>query len=868
MTQPQLYLIDATAFCYRAYYALKGLATSFGQPTNAVFGFVNILNKILKEKKPKYMAVCFDVSRDTFRLKKFTEYKIQRPPMPDGLSSQIPLIKEIISAYGIAIFQKEGYEADDIIATLSQRAKEKGLSVTILSYDKDILQLVDDHTIVFSPYKDEGVLYDKNKVFERFGISPKEIPDIIALMGDDVDNIPGVSGIGEKTAVELIRGFGSLERLLSNIDKIKKDKIKKMVLDNIQNIKLSKELAVLDSNINIDFDLNTLQIGQPNLKELFRLFKHLEFKTLLKDLTLEQDKSRKVKAVLLEDKELKDFIGSDDELILYGQDIDDFVFFVNPVRSRALEVTAPLLEGTSNGVKDKFFRLDKIGPNLKAILSNPNIKKVSHDLKRIKVSLAKDNVTLDGLYFDTMIAGYLLNPSLVQYNITDLAWEYLGEIPSLESIDNETAVELIYQLKPILEKGLKAKKLLSLFTDIEMPLVEVLAEMELAGIKLDLGVLKGLSKDIEKRLIKLIGEIYDISGTEFNINSPKQLREILFEKLKLPVVKKSKTGPSTNEEVLRILSGQHKLPALLLEYRKFLKLKSTYIDTLPELVDSHTGRIHTTFNQTGTETGRLSCHNPNLQNIPIKTDIGRQIRKAIIASGSDYYLVSSDYSQIELRILAHLSGDPQLIAAFRNHQDIHIATASLIYGLDLKDISDQMREMAKRINFGIIYGLSSYGLSRDLGVSVDEASNFIEAYFLRYPKVKDYIQEQIEKAKNDGYVTTILGRRREIPEINSKNSGIRQFAERQAINTPIQGSAADLIKKAMVEIYRQMRKSGLKSKLILQIHDELVFEVPKSELDSLIRLVRQKMEGCFSFYVPIEVVIKKGKNWLEIEEVR
>lgn len=839
-------MIDATAFCYRAYYALKGLTTSLGQPTNAIYGFTSILNKILKENSPEFMAVCFDVSRDTFRKKKFAEYKIQRPAMPDDLSDQIPLIKEIISAYGISIFQKQGYEADDIIATLSHKAKQRGLFVTIVSSDKDILQLVDDNTIVFSPYKNEGVTYDTQKVFKRFGVGPKAISDIIALMGDDVDNIPGLPGIGEKTAVELIREFSSLAKLFSNIEKIKKDKIRKTIRDNIQKIKLSKELAVLDSNINIDFDLGTLKIGKPNLKELFRLFKNFEFKKFLKDLDSEEDKSDELKVILSKDKELKNLIGSPFELILYGQSLNNLIFYA----------------------EDKIFQLDKIGPNLESILSNPNIKKIGHDLKRLKISLAKDNVVLEGIHFDTMIAGYLISSSKSEYNITDLAWDYLGKLFPAKSINNQIAVDLIYQLQPVLKKELKTRELIRLFDDIEMPLVEVLAGMEQNGIKLDVAILKEVSTDIEKRLIKLIQDIYDISGTQFNINSPKQLRVILFEKLKLPIIKKSKTGPSTDEEVLRKLATQHKLPALLLEYRQLTKLKSTYIDTLPQLINPKTGRVHTSFNQTGTETGRLSSSNPNLQNIPIKTDIGKKIRQAVIASRNGNYLLSCDYSQIELRLLAHLSKDESLISAFREDKDIHKATASLIYGLEDKDITDSMREIAKRVNFGIIYGLTPYGLSRDLGISLDEAQTFIDAYFLRYPRAKEYIQQQIKMAKDSGFVTTILGRRRYIPEINNKNQSIRQFAERRAINTPIQGSASDLIKLAMIQIHSQIKKDALKTRMVMQIHDELVFDVPDRETDTLIRLVKDRMENVLKLAVPIKIVIKKGKNWLQMQEVK
>jgi DNA polymerase-1 len=846
MSEKRLFLIDAAAFCYRAYYALPGLSTSFGQPTNAIYGFINILNKILKEKKPAYLAACFDVSRDTFRLKKFAEYKMQRPPMPEGLSSQIPLIKEIISAYGIPIFEKEGFEADDIIATMVKKSKEKELSVTIVSSDKDILQLVDDKTVVFSPYKDEGVIYDQKKVIERYGVSPERMPDIIALMGDQADNIPGITGIGEKTATELIKNFGSLDNLLKNIDKIKQDKLKKIIPESIDKINLNKELVVLNNNVEIDFNLNKLIIGAANVKELFRLFKYLEFKRLLKGLPAEECESKDIKLNIIKDEEIREKIKKSDEMVVYGDSADNLILYA----------------------KHHFFKEDRIGDNLKEILSEPGLKKTSHDLKKIKICLAKNNIILEGLYFDTMIAAYLLNPSKAQYTLADISFEYLDSPVGEMITDGKRAIDLIIQLEPKLEAALREKSLLKLFSELEMPLVEVLAEMELSGIKLDLKVLEKLSHDIEKRLIKLIDGIYDLSGTQFNINSPKQLREILFEKLKLPVSKRSKTGPSTDEEVLRHLADKHKLPALLLEYRQLTKIKNTYVDTLPGLIDERTGRIHTSFNQTGTETGRLSSSNPNLQNIPVKTDIGKNLRRAIIAFDKESCLLSCDYSQIELRILAHLSGDENLIFAFKNNKDIHKATASLIYGLEESQVNDQMREVAKRVNFGIVYGLTSYGLSKDLGISIDEAQTFIDTYFLRYPKVKEYIQAQIKKAEKDGFVTTILGRRRYIPEIKNKNLNIRQFAQRQAVNTPIQGSASDLIKLAMIEIHKQIKQRNLKSRMILQIHDELVFDMPLKEQKELVGLIKDRMENVLKLDVPIKVDIKKGQNWLEMEGVR
>ncbi len=845
MGDNRLYLIDATAFCYRAFYALRGLSTSFGQPTNAIYGFINMVNKVLKEKKSEYIAVCFDVSRETVRAKKFSAYKIQRPPMPEDLSSQIPFIKEIISAYGIASFEKEGYEADDVIATLTEKAKEKGLATTIISSDKDILQLVDKEITVLSPHKDESTLYDKRKVKERFGVLPSQITDLIALMGDAADNLPGVPGIGEKTAADLIKRFDSLEKLLSNVEKVKSEKIKQAIKENIEKIKLNKELAVLDKGLDLDFNLKKLKIGQPDYAQLFRLFKYLEFKAFLKDLPVEVDKTGDVKAVGLTDKEFKDLIREQDELILCGENPDEMVFCVG----------------------EKIFKLKPPALNLKNILASPEIKKIGHDLKKMKCSLAKENLKLEGLYFDTMVAGYLINPSLAGYGLADLAWEYLGKAVSSDSLSNVAAADIIRQLKPKLEKELENKALASLFADIEMPLVEVLSQMELTGIKIEVKILKDLSRDLEKRLIKIIEEIYALSGCQFNLNSPKQLRGVLFEKLKLPVIKKTKTGPSTDEEVLRNLAGQHKLPAFLLEYRQLTKLKSTYIDALPDLINSKTKRIHTSFNQTATETGRLSSSSPNLQNIPVKTDLGKDIRRAVVPLSQDSYLLACDYSQIELRILAHLSQDENLSSAFKKDKDIHKATASLIYGLEEKDITDQMRDTAKRVNFGIIYGLSAFGLSRDLGLTHEEAQSFIDAYFLRYPKVKEYIQEQIRKAEKDGFVTTILGRRRYLPEINNKNQTIHQLAQRQAINTPIQGSASDLIKLAMVKIHQEIKQRDLKSRMILQIHDELLFDVPDKEIDASRELIKDKMEKVLKLDVPIKAEIKIGKNWSQLKEV-
>ncbi|MFH1191433.1 MAG: DNA polymerase I [Candidatus Omnitrophota bacterium] len=842
MVEKSLFLIDATAFCYRAFYALSGLSTSSGQKTNAVYGFINILNKILKEQRPDYLICCFDLSRDTFRLKKFAQYKMQRPAMPDCLISQIPLIKEVVAAYGVPIFEKKDFEADDLIAQLARKAVLRSLAVTIVSSDKDILQLVGKGISVFSPHKDSGVFYDVAKIKERFGVAPERLVDIIALMGDAADNLPGVPGIGDKTAQKLILEFGSLDQLFKNITKVKPQKIKEMIIEHRQRIELNKELISLDQELDLDLDLEKAKTGQPNYVRLASIFKRLEFKKLLGELPDAADKTVPTSLCNCNQVELAARLKRCDEIFIYGSSAEDLIF----------------------AIEDKFFSGKLVPAELRAAISDSRIKKTGHDLKKLKVVLFREGLILNGLDFDIMVAAYLLNPSRTSYALEDLALENLGEFIRSGSLEAKEALALVVRLKPVLKQALVEKDLFKLFFDLEMPLVSILALMEQDGIKLDSGLLKNLSADIEHRLIKLISDIYEASGTQFNINSPKQLGQVLFEKLGLSIIKKTKTGPSTDEEVLKRLSAKHPLPVLLLEYRQLTKLKNTYVDALPKLVDSSDGRVHTSFNQTGTETGRLSSSNPNLQNIPIKTDIGSKIRQAIIASGKKNCLLSCDYSQIELRVLAHLCCDHALIEAFNRNQDVHRLTASLIYNLSESEVKEQMREVAKRVNFGIIYGQSAYGLSKDLDIPINQAQDFIDAYFLRYPKVKEYIDLQIKLAQSEGFVTTLLGRRRYIPEINNKNIGIRQFAQRQAVNTPIQGTASDLIKLAMVKIGAQIKAKGLKAKMILQIHDELVFDLPISELSVLTGLVKDEMENVMKLKVPIKIDMKKGANWLEM----
>jgi len=848
MGESRFYLIDATAFCYRAFYALPRLTTSFGQPTNAIYGFVAMLKKVIQEGQPEYMAVCFDVSRDTFRNQMFSDYKAQRPAMPDELSSQIPFIKKIVVALGITLYEKEGFEADDIIAALAKKAKEARIPTVIVSSDKDMLQLVDSYVRVLSPYKDSGILYDEQKVKERFGVEPKAIPEIIALMGDPTDNIPGVPGVGEKTAVDLLKKYGSLDGLLANLETLPNERLRKTILEHIETVRLNRKLACLDRTLDLEFELEKFKIIVPDYRQLYAIFSHLELKRFLKDIPLEEKEG-------------------DPDLCLSCKVVEDSQLPKHYLEAESIFICGDSLESLVFAVKGEVFRVKEIGQRMRTLLVDGQVKKIGHDLKKIRGFLAKAGIRLEGLYFDAMIAAYLLNPVKPSYQISDLAWEFLGELPGTSGPDEVKAMQYIQRIVPLQQARLQENNLFSLFQEVEMPLIEVLADMESDGIRIDCQLLKELSSEIESKLVRICQKIYEISGCHFNINSPKQLSEVLFVRLKLPVVKKTKTGPSTDEEVLRALSSQHELPALLLEYRQLTKLKNTYIDTLPNLVDKKTQRIHASFNQTGTETGRLSSSNPNLQNIPVKTDIGRLIRQAVIAYRDEDYILSCDYSQIELRVLAHLAQDEELIQAFRLDKDIHRVTAALIYGLPEKDITDSMREVAKRVNFGIIYGLTAYGLARDLNIPLEDAQQFIDAFFLRYPKVQDFIKEQIKKAQDNGFVTTMLGRRRPIPEIKNKNQSIRQFAQRQAVNTPIQGSASDLIKLAMVRIHRNIKNNKFNSRMILQVHDELVFNLASGEEEAFTLMVKKEMENALQLVVPLKVTVKKGKNWLDMQAV-
>ena len=889
MLKKRLFLIDGNSFCYRAFYAIRSLSNSKGQPTNAIYGFNSMLNKIIKDEKPDMLAVAFDLKGPTFRHKKFEEYKIHRKPMPDDLVSQMAYIKRLVQAHNIPIYEMQGYEADDVLATLAKKAQVKDIETFIVTGDKDALQLVGSHIKVYSTHK-EGLIYDAHKVKEAYGAGPDRIVDIMALMGDAADNIPGVKGIGEKSAIDLISEFGSLEELYKSIDKVKGDAKKRMLKENEKNAFLSKELAVIDTNVPIDIDFEELELKGPDQPRLLELYKELEFKSLLKDLT----PSEELKSEYI----LVDGPKTFSALVAGLKKSKEFVFDTettseDPVLAKLAGLSFSWEEGVAyyvgvceNGSEGKKLDIELALGSLKEIFEDKKIKKIGQNIKYDYIVLANYGIRVKGIIFDTMVASYLLNPSKLNHNLDDISFEYLNHkmttsiheligkgksAVTMDRVDIEKVSDyscedsdVTFRLKKILEKEISKKDLDKLFYNVEMPLIEVLAEMEMTGVSVDKGYLSGLSKEMEKKIEILTKKIYKLAGEEFNINSPKQLSAVLFEKMKLPVIRRTKTGVSTDEEVLTKLALSHPLPEKLLEYRELSKLKSTYVDSLPSLINPATGRVHTSFNQTVTATGRLSSSGPNLQNIPIKTEAGQRIRKAFIPSDKNNLLLSADYSQIELRILAHLSEDKNLIRAFKEGLDVHAYTASLVFGVEEKEVTAEMRGMAKTVNFGILYGMSPYGLSQNLKIEVDKAKEFIDAYFDRYPEVRSYLEGLIEDAKK-GYVTTLLGRRRYIPEINSSDMRMRQFAERAAVNTPIQGSAADIIKVAMIAIQEKLLKKEFVSKMILQVHDELVFDVSRDELKEIYKIVKDGMEGIINLKVPVEAHIEVGKNWLDME---
>ncbi len=888
---PKLFIIDGNSFCYRAYYAIRSLSNSKGEPTNAIYGFVTMLRKLIHDEKPEYLAMCFDRPEPTFRHVKYKEYKAHRKPMPEDLVVQLEPIKECCRAYGYAIFEQPGFEADDLIGTLAAKGKEK-FRVYLVTGDKDAMQLVSERVFILNPHK-ENEIFDAKKVEERFdGLGPDKVVDVMALMGDAADNIPGVPGIGEKTAVKLIQEFGSIENLMKHTARIRSKTQQELLKDNENLAFLSKDLARIDTAVPLEVAWDDLLVRPPDEEKLAQLFKRYEFRTLLKEFmpTGESDESRRDYQCIESESALEKWVGELAQAKAFSFDTE--TTSSDPTRAALVGLSfswepfkAAYIPVSSKEHAGPGLPLEKVLARLKPILENKAQKKFGQNIKYDWMVMKRYGVTLQGVDFDTMIASYLVNPLKRNHNLDDIALDYLGvkkittksligsgkkqmtmaEAP-LEEVAEYAAedADCVLRLEAILRKKLEELELARLSREVELPLAEVLAKMEMNGVAIDLQFLKELSENAAEDLEKLTQAIYREAGEEFNINSTKQLADVLFIQMKLPVIKRTKTGYSTDVDVLEKLALSHELPRKLLEYREKTKLKSTYLDALPAIMNPKTGLIHTSYHQTTTATGRLSSSDPNLQNIPIKTEVGRLVRKGFIPRKDGKrkrQILSADYSQIELRILAHLSGDANLTKAFQEDRDIHKFTATLLYGTSEKDVTREMRNVAKTINFSIIYGKTAFGLAQDLGISVSEADGFIVNYFNRYAGVRDYLESQKEKAKKEGYLTTLLGRRSYFPDIHSKNVQLRNFAERSAINAPIQGSAADIIKLAMITIQKKLEEKKMESLMIMQVHDELVFDALELEVPALESLVRNEMEQAYVLKVPLKVDVFCGDSW-------
>lgn len=881
----RLFLVDGSSYIYRAFFALPHLSTSDGMPTNALYGFTAMLNRLLQDYRPAYMAIVLDAPGPTFRHEVYQSYKANRPQMPESLTAQIPYIKEIIRAFNIPVVEKEGYEADDIIATLAKQAEADGAEVTIITGDKDLFQLVSSNITLFDTMKDTGT--DVAAVRKKIGVNPEQATEVFGLTGDTVDNVPGVPGIGEKTAIQLIQQFGSIDVLYQNLDAIPKKKVRDALRNNRELAFLSKQLVTVDCQVPIDCSWQELRPGEPNIEALRQLYKRFEFTRFLKNLPREQATPKHYQLINHPDQ-MRTLFSRLREQGMFALDLE--TTSEQPMRAAIIGISLSCAQHEAFyipvGHRQVAPQIDKglLLQELKPLLEDERIKKIGQNLKYEYIIFKRHGITLRGIYCDTMIASYLLNPSKHNHNLDDIAMDHLDyrmtsfkeltgsgkntitfdAVPIEQARDYACAdADITYILSGLLLQRLAENGFQELFTQVELPLLEVLAHMEMTGVKINAELLRQLSEEYSRTLEEITRKIYQLAGEEFNINSPQQLGKILFEKLQLPGGKKTKTGYSTDISVLTTLARVHPLPAQILLFRTLAKLKSTYIDRMPELIHPETGRIHTSYNQTVTATGRLSSSEPNLQNIPIRTEEGKRIRAAFITE-SGWKMLSADYSQIELRILAHLSRDPTLIDAFSHNEDIHTRTAAEIWGVKPEEVTPQMRREAKVINFGIVYGMSAFGLSQQLEIEPRLAQAYIDDYFRKYKGVQRYIGEVIKEAQEKGYVTTLLNRRRYLPEITSNNVAARKFAERTAINTPIQGTAADLIKVAMIRIFKKMRQQQFSGRMILQVHDELIFEAPEHEIPSLMSLVKVEMEGVIEIAVPLKVDMSWGNNWSEV----
>ncbi len=837
------YILDANSIFYRAFYAIPALTNPKGERTNAVYGFTNILFKILNERPVDYIACAFDSPGPTLRHKKFSQYKIRRKGMPEELVSQIPLLKEVLSAMQIPVFEKEGYEADDIMATLVKKGESEGCRIFVVTNDKDAMQLINDRVFMFQPGKNEKEIAGE-QVKEILGVQPSQVPDLFGLMGDSADDLPGIPGIGPKTALKLINEYGSLEGIYKNLDSIPKAALREKLSQYRDSCQQTRELAVLEKDVPVDVDWDRFKNTGPDNARLIKVFRELGFNRLIQ---------RLLRA--LEGREKKDLKPKPEVRIRGRNEIDQLIEGCRKKKEVVVYFNKKKNIFVFALDRDNIFVFDKPFPvsKLKAIMSDVEIKKIGHGFKQMLKSLRMEGLDLGGLFFDLEVASYVLNPERPSHDLNGLSLDFFGEV--LNEGHGEL-VRSIFALRKDMAIELKKAQQEELFYKIEMPLVEILAGMEMEGIRVNQDKLARLSKKIAREVSIKEDRIFSQAGEKFNLNSSQQIGRILFHKLGLPPQKRTKTGFSTNSEVLEISAPVYPIAREILDRRELYKIKSTYVDGLIELINPETGRLHTTFNQTVTSTGRLSSSNPNLQNIPIRSKWGKELRETFEA-GKGKLLLSFDYSQIELRILAHLSNDTAMKEAFKRDEDIHTATARRVFNLKEEDeVTSEMRRQAKIINFGIIYGMSAYGLGKQLGIALDEAQDSIDQYMARFPSVRRYIEFLVKEARETGFAKTILGRRRPLAG---------RDIERPAINTPIQGAAADIIKMAMVKISEEFKKQKLKTVMFLQVHDELLFEVPEKELGHTKKIVKSVMENVFPLSVPLKVNISHGKTWADIK---
>jgi len=894
MSKPRLFLIDGSALAYRSHFAMikNRLTTSKGFPTGATYAFINSLFKILNEESPEYIGIVFDAPEKTFRHELFEAYKATREAMPDELVEQLPVMFELVKSLGIPVIVKPGYEADDVIGTLALKASKMGLKVYMVTGDKDLMQLVNEDILMYKPGvgQKETEIIDVGEVIEKWGVRPEQIPDLLGLAGDSVDNIPGVKGIGPKRAASLINEFGSLEKIFENLDKVSNEKLRNLLKDGKESAFTSKELAVIRVDVPVELDLNELRLGGKDEKKLMELLEKLEFYSIIKSLKKDKKEEKKKNyKIVLSLEELKDVVEKVRKAELFSVDLE--TTSIRPMEAEIVGISLCIEPDSGYYIPVRYKGKSKnnfgdddlkvVLEELKPVLEDNRIKKCGHNIKYDMLVFERNGINLRGVDIDTMVAAWIIQPDSHSYKLDNLSQQYLHYtmVPIEELIGkgkknqitmdevelNRVAfyavedADIALQLVPIFRAEMRATGTEEVFRKIEMPLIPVLMEMEKNGVYVDIDYLKEMSQEISKKIDVLADNIYKVAGVEFNINSPKQLSEVLFEKLGLPRVR----GKSTDVKVLEKLRNQHELPALVLDYRSLVKLKTTYLDAMAQYVNSNTGRIHSSFNQTGASTGRITSSDPNFQNIPIRTDIGREIRKAFKPQKSGWKMMSADYSQIELRIMAHLSKDPELLKSFNEGVDVHTRTAALVYGVSEKDVLPEMRRVAKIVNFGIMYGAGPFRMSEELGIPQEEARKLIEQYFKTYPGINEYIIKTLQEAEKNKFVKTLSGRIRYVYDITSDNYHVREAAKRVAINTPIQGTAADMIKIAMINISRRMKEKSLRAMMILQIHDELLFEVPEEEIETLREIVVQEMENAIKLDVPVKVDVGIGNSWYE-----